>query len=223
MSATTPEAIRRAADSFAETITLASGERVVLRPLNQKDSVILAGYFRSLSADTRKRFGPHPFTKEQAEILCAAIDYGKVIRLLAVTDNDQEPEVVAYFILRLELNDDDEKRYGARGMDFDRSSVCSIAPSVADDYQDRGLGSAVMDKALALVRRLGQRQVILQGGVQAANSRAVHFYEKFGFRKVGSFSTVIESYDMIVDLTKAHGGDFDPFADERTTGRANTR
>jgi ribosomal protein S18 acetylase RimI-like enzyme len=199
----TPKAITRDHDSFAETLTLASGERIVFRPLKQEDSALLAGYFSALSADTRKRFAPHAFTKEQAEMLCAEINYGEVIRLLAVTDNVQQQEAVAYFILRLELNDGDEKRYRAHGMNLDRASVCSIAPSVADDYQGRGLGSVVMDRALALARRLGRRQAILQGGVQAANSRAIHFYEKCGFCKVGSFSTAVENYDMIVDLTQS--------------------
>jgi len=203
MRASTPKRAKRHLDSFAETIILPSGERIVFRPLRQEDSELLAGYFRALSDETRKRFAPHAFTTEQAQILCAEIDNGKVVRLLAVTDNVQQPRAVAYFILRLELNDGDERRYRERGIGLDRASVCSIAPSVADDHQGCGLGSVVMDRTLALARRLDQRQAILQGGVQAANSRAIHFYEKCGFRKVGSFSTAVENYDMIIDLTQA--------------------
>lgn len=200
MRTVTPRAIARDPDSFAEIISLASGERIVFRPLKREDSALLADYFMTLSADTRKRFAPHPFTTEQADILCAEIDYGKVVRLLAVTDNVHQPRAVSYVILTLEVDDVDEKRYRSRGMDFARGSVCSIAPSVADDYQGRGLGTMAMARALALARRLGRKQAILQGGVQAANSRAIHFYDKFGFRKVGSFSTTIENYDMIVEL-----------------------
>lgn len=133
MRALTPDAITRDADSVAETIALACDERIVFRPLKGEDSALLGRYFLGLSADTRRRFGPHPFTAEQAEMLCAEIDYEKIIRLLAVTDD-------------------------------------------------------------------GQRQVILQGGVQATNSRAIGFYEKHGFRKAGSFSTAVENHDMFLDL-----------------------
>jgi len=198
----TPGEIARAPDSFAETIALSSGERFVFRPLKREDASLLADYFLSLSADTRKRFGPHAFNAEQAAILCAQIDHGKVIRLLALTDNVQEPRAVAYFILGLELHEEDEKRYRARGMELDRASVCSIAPSVADRWQGRGLGATVMVRALALARRLGRKQAILQGGVQATNLRAIRFYEKFGFRKAGYFSTSVANYDMILDLTQ---------------------
>ena len=202
MKATTPKTITWNPDSFAETFALPSGERIVFRPLKQGDAALLAGYFRALSADTRKRFAPHAFTKEQAEIICAKIDYGKVIQLFGLTDNVQQPQILAYFILRLDLNDDDDKRYRARGMNLDRMSVCSIAPSVVDDYQGRGLGAVLMARSLALARRLDRRQIILQGGVQAENSRAIRFYEKCGFHMVGSFSTTVENYDMIVDLTR---------------------
>ena len=202
MREASPGQIARAPDSFAETIALSSGERFVFRPLKQEDASLLADYFLGLSADTRQRFGPHAFTAEQAAILCAQIDYGKIIRLLAVTGNVQEPRAAAYFILGLELHEEDEKRYRARGMELDRASVCSIAPSVADRFQGRGLGARVMARALALARALGRRNVILQGGVQATNSRAIQFYEKFGFGRVGSFSTTVENYDMMLNLTQ---------------------
>ena len=196
----TPGEIARAPDSFAETMAFFSGERLVFRPLKQEDASLLADYFLSLSAETRQRFGPHAFTAEQAAILCAQIDYGKVIRLLAVTDDVQKPRAVAYFILGLELNEQDAKRYHARGMDLDRASVCSIAPSVADHCRGRGLGARMMARALTLARALGRKNVILQGGVQATNFRAIRFYEKFRFGRVGSFSTTVENYDMILNF-----------------------
>ena len=192
-------------DCVAEAITLHSGQRLVFRPLKADDTALLAEYFLSLSPKTRAWYGPHPFTAEQAEKLCAEIDCEQVMRLVAATCDVAQTKIVAYFILCFGLGDTDQKRYSTRGTSLDQTSVCTIAPSVSDACQNSGLGSVVMERALALAHRLGRTQVVLQAGVQASNSRAVHFYEKFGFQKAGSFFTTVENYDMILDLAQAAG------------------
>jgi len=198
------EDIRRRCDSFEERISLHSGEEFLFRALKTEDSALLASYFQSLSENTRKVFGPHPFTKEQAEALCAQIDCGPALRLIAVTERGARPKIVAYFILGLRLSEGDEKRYRDRGTVWDNpDSVCSIAPSVADEYQNRGLGGILMGRTLALARHVGRSHVLLQGGVRADNARGIHFYRKCGFRKVASFSGTVDSFDMILDLAQA--------------------
>ena len=53
-----------------------------------------------------------------------------------------------------------------------------------------------MAHLLPLLRRLA-----LVGGVRGDNPRAIHFYEKFGFEKVGEFqSRDVVSFDMIAEL-----------------------
>ena len=187
-------------DCAAEIITLAPDQRLAFRPLKAGDAAMLTRYFLSLSPDTCGWFSPHAFTAEEAEKLCAEIESRQVIRLVAVTQDAEPPEIVAYFILGFGLGEGDLKRYGGYGMPLDQASVCTIAPSVSDAYQGRGLGRAAMAQALSLARRLERSRVVLQGGVQARNARAIHFYERFGFRKVGSFSTACENYDMTLDL-----------------------
>ena len=58
---------------------------------------------------------------------------------------------------------------------------------------------------LACAREMGLTQVVLMGGVLATNTRAQHFYEKLGFRRVGEFWLNVHgvdkfSYDMMQDL-----------------------
>ena len=54
---------------------------------------------------------------------------------------------------------------------------------------------------LPLLRRLERRRLALVGGVRGDNPRAIHFYEKFGFAKVGEFqSRDVVSFDMIAEL-----------------------
>ena len=78
---------------------------------------------------------------------------------------------------------------------------CTLAPSVADAYQSQGLGSLMMQHLLGLLPRLGRQRMLLWGGVRADNPRAVHFYTKFGFQRVGDFEAGgTNNYDMIADL-----------------------
>lgn len=175
-----------------------SGQQIVLRPLRSGDSSLLSKYFETLSENTCRLFAPHEFTKEQAEILCSNSDGKNIIPLIGVTGDISYEQIVSYFIIGVGLGEADSKRYMDYGMHLD--SVCTIAPSVADSFQNKGLGSLVMEKALMAIRNIGRTQVVLQGGVQALNTRAIHFYKKFGFRVVGAFSTNVENYDMILDL-----------------------
>ena len=196
----TPQVLTQNPEWFDETLTLDSGERITFRALRPDDGALLGRYFEGLSQETRRRFAPHPFTMEEAHKLCAEIKYRHTLRLIALTDKGEQPEVIAYFIFVLGFGDGEQKCYRARGMPLDSDSDCTFAPSVADAYQNRGLGSALMPQVLDLARRLGRKRVVLSGGVQATNHRAIHFYEKFGFRKVGTFSTEVENYDMILNL-----------------------
>ncbi len=202
METFTPTDITNNPDSVAESFSIATGERVVFRPLTRNDSEIFGRYLESLSWEkTRQWFWPHSFTMERAEEICESIDYSEIIQLLTLAGDAQQPKVIAYFILRIHLTDNDKKHYSDRKIDIESVPTCSVAPSVADNHQSTGLGSRVMERTLSLARRLGFCQMVLQGGVKAENARAIPFYEKFGFRKVGSFTTKVENHDMMLDLT----------------------
>jgi GNAT superfamily N-acetyltransferase len=200
MKVLTTQAIARNPEGITEALILPSGERIVFRALRAEDGLLLGRYFEGLSQETRRRFAPHPFTMEEAHKLCADIDYQHILRLIAVRDPEERPDIIAYFILTLGVRKGEEHRYEARGMPLESDLDCTLAPSVADVYQNQGVGSILMPKVLSLARRLGRKRVVLSGGTQATNHRAIHFYEKFGFRKVGRFATQIENYDMMLDL-----------------------
>ena len=54
---------------------------------------------------------------------------------------------------------------------------------IHQDYQNAGLGAALMDEAIALARQRGLHRVELT--VVADNHRAVRLYEKVGFQREG--------------------------------------
>jgi len=188
---------------FAAQITLRDGRQATVRPLEASDMEPLTTYFLSLSPDTRRRYGPHPFDRATAERFCASINNDSVVRFIAVLDDGgAKPEIVGYMILSREISADDQKRYGSR---LRQGECACLAPSIADAYQEQGIGTQMAHHVLASAREMGIRQVILMGGVIATNDRARHFYAKLGFREVGDFWVHLQgqdifNYDMVLDL-----------------------
>lgn len=202
--------IVRNPDGIAGPMALASGKELVFRLLQGPDAEPLGRYFEGLSTATRRLYGPHAFSGEVAERFCEELDYRQVMRFIAVTDggrsNPGEPPgraargIVAYFIVVIGFWGEDPARYRGYGLNLDGRLVCTLAPSVADAWQNSGVGSAMMERILAVMRGLGFRWMVLMGGTQAGNERAIHFYRKFGFRTVGEFRTTCGNYDMVAEL-----------------------
>lgn len=177
---------------------LRTGEPMTLRPLCAEDAARLGEYFLGLSADTRARYGPHPFDQATADAICAALDPTDMLRMIGTTG--QEERIVAYVLLKRGAWPSDRERYAKLGIPLEPETVSALAPSVADEYQNQGVGGLLVEHVLGIARGLGQRQVVLWGGVQATNARGIHFYTKWGFRKVGEFFTDKNNHDMILEL-----------------------
>jgi GNAT superfamily N-acetyltransferase len=193
-------------DTWVAERQLPSGERIRMRLLRPDDAVRLGEYFAGLSAETRARYGPHPFDQATADAICDALDPTTLLRLVATVPREGGEWIIAYMLLKWGVLDEDRPRYAERGMPLDPATDCALAPSVADDYQNRGVGSVMMAHLLRSARQRGRRHVVLWLGVQATNDRAVHFYTKCGFRKVGEFFTDKNNFDMILDLDGDEAG-----------------
>ncbi len=181
------------------------GQAVTLRPLNREDERALGDYFLGLSTATKNVYGPHAFDRPTAASICAGLETpdGNVhLRLVAVAAG----AVVGYFILYLGLRESDRKR---RYADLNADQACTLAPSVADAWQNGGLGAEMMEYTKACARVFGKTVMVLWNGVQHENAQGVHFYFKTGFRKVGDFPSLVTrrgvpvtiiNDDMMVDL-----------------------
>lgn len=196
----TPADIQKTPACITIPVTLPSGETACFRPLAPGDAVILGRYFLSLSDETKRRYGPHPFDQATADRLCAEIDPSGTLRMIATLGAGEQ--VIAYFILLLGVTDGDTTHYARNGIALDPLTDCTLAPSVADAYQSQGVGSRLLPELKRIARRLGRRRMVLMWGVQATNSRAVHFYEKHGFRFIAPFEDPPGrmNNDMILDL-----------------------
>jgi GNAT superfamily N-acetyltransferase len=187
-------------EQLTTSARLRSGEPVTLRPLRAEDAVRLGEYFRWLSEETRARYGPHPFDQATADAICAALDPTDMLRMVAVTQESARERIIAYVLLKRGAWEADRERYAKLGIPLDPATVSALAPSVADDYQNQGVGALLVKHVLDISRALGEKRVVLWGGVQATNERGIYFYNKLGFRKVGEFFNDKNNHDMILDL-----------------------
>ena len=177
-------------------VNLKNGEKITVRRLENTDTQNLFDYLSSLSLATRSRFGPHPFDCQTVEQVFTQPD--DVMRYVAV---DMNGVIIAYMLFKQGMIQWDEKRYAERKQHFDYHSSVTYAPSVADAWQSSGLGSlmyALIEKEL---KQRGIQQIVLWGGVQATNERAVNFYKKFGYQLMGSFwHDEKDNFDMVKQL-----------------------
>ena len=189
------------------TLALRSGEDATLRCLRDDDADLLGAYFARLSPRTRDFYGPHRFDSETADRLCMETRTDtEIVRFVVTVADGGGARIIAYFIVGFRMQDADVKRYAARGTPLDDRTDAYLAPSVEDGYQDTGVGSAVMGHLVPWLRGLGRRRLMLLGGVQQGNERAIAFYRKWGLRIVGDFQTRKACYDMIAPLPAAPPG-----------------
>lgn len=180
---------------FSRAVTSSSGETLTFRPLLPDDDARLAEFLANLAPQTQA-FSTFPsYDLAMAQELCAAIARYDKLRWVATA----RERIVALFELSFDLTADDLARYHSYGIRLDTATDCRFGPTIADDYQNRGLGSRLLLHVFDLARRFAQQRMILWGGVMAHNHRAIHYYQKHGFRIAGAFhnDANILCYDMI--------------------------
>jgi len=171
-------------------------KQAILRKLNPGDLDLLHVYLQKLSAETKKRFGPHKYDKE------SIIDFYKNSdTLLAYVGIDMETkEIIAYFLIKTGYLEHDHKRFESYGIELDNMTGCTFAPSVADDWQSCGIGEQLFHYILSDLKTKGIQRIVLWGGVQMDNEKALNYYKKNHFKTAGQFTHNGENYDMMLDL-----------------------
>jgi diamine N-acetyltransferase len=178
-------------------ITKAKNNRQVLvRKLNSDDVDKLLVYLNELSPDTLKRFGPHRFDIQSIIDLYENSD--KYIGYIAL--DTERSEIIAYSIIKIGYLEHDSFRLKSYGLKLDAETDCTYAPSVADQWQSQGVGNSLFNFMLSDLKMLGIKRIILWGGVQIDNLKAVNYYTKNGFTTLGQFEYNGQNYDMILEL-----------------------
>jgi len=107
---------------------------------------------------------------------------------------------VAFSIIKRGYLEHDGYRLQSYGFVPDAITDCTFAPSVADHWQSLGVGNSLFHFLLADLKASGIKRIILWGGVQSDNQKAVNYYLKNGFIKLGQFEHNGLNDDMILEV-----------------------
>ena len=194
-------------DRATETFRLPDGRRVVLRPYQLGDEGALEAFFDGLGEDTRAAYGVTDTGEGIAQDWSQSIGIREDLRLVfeEALGRGAGERVglhcgVAEF--SLELGDEERERLGRWNEFVDPGAAVRFGICLSDDHQGVGLATAAMPSLTRLVRRLGRRRILLWGGVLVRNGAAVAFYERSGFRTLGTWvdERGRTRLDMVLDI-----------------------
>lgn len=176
-----------------ETI-LKNTECVIIRKVAEEDAGILFHFLRNLSPETLSAFAPHAFDETTIRQLGENPHASDTRRYLAV---NQGGRCIAYALLKTGIIWHDADRLTQYGLNLAEHFYGTFAPCVAEDYQGSGLAQALLKHIEEEARGQKMNRLVLWGGVQKNNTRAVRFYEKSGFSMVGEFEYHGQHLDMV--------------------------
>lgn len=151
------------------TFMMKNGKKVEFRPKQSGDTEMFWKMFSTLSEKSLSNLVP-PFTRERIESWTRNIDYDEVLTIVAVVDEKNEQRIVGSASLK----------FNPQEM-FKHKAESNII--VHDDYQNMGIGTAMLNHLLDIARMKKVRKVWLL--VNTDNDRAVHVYKNAGFEIEG--------------------------------------
>jgi ribosomal protein S18 acetylase RimI-like enzyme len=176
-------------------LQLNNNKAVIIRRPAEADAEQLFHYFQQLSAETKSRFRPHPFDRDTTGYICNE-RANDLLPWIGIDANSGR--IIAYMLVKKGMLEGDQRRYAERQFFADNSTTATFAPSVADDWQGAGVGKLMNKYIEEELRKERIKLVVLWGGVQADNDKAVHFYRGQGYISAGSFwHNDRNNYDML--------------------------
>ena len=176
-------------------IELKNHQEFLLRKLVLKDLARLVNYLDQLSFETKSRFGPHPFDTNSIVGF-----YENPGHTGYIAEDPETSTIIAYSIIKIGYLEHDSSRLQSYGLVLNNDTDCTFAPSIADQWQSLGLGNSLFQFILDEIKNRQIRRIILWGGVQANNIKAVNYYKRNGFRLIGKFQHNGENYDIIFEV-----------------------
>jgi RimJ/RimL family protein N-acetyltransferase len=154
---------------WATVFTAKNGMRVRFRPCQSTDTEMLWEMFSTLSETSVSNLIP-PFIRERIEFWTSNIDYDKVLAIVALIEEESEQRIIGD--ASLEFNPCGHSKHKA-----------GVGIAVHDEYQNKGIGTALLKHLLNIAKMKKLRKVWLE--VHTSNSIAIHVYKKVGFQIEG--------------------------------------
>jgi GNAT superfamily N-acetyltransferase len=147
--------------------TLRDGSQVLLRPLRPDDRAAEAAFIEALSPDARHyRFLGQVHAGEALLDRLTKVDFARDFALVAAVPDDGRERIVG--VARYALDPD--------------GTGCECAVTVADAWQRRGLGAALMGRLIEVARSRGVRSMV---SIDDADNAAMRDLARFlGFRSM---------------------------------------
>lgn len=189
-------------ENTSKIITLPDDTRVKFRPLKESDVDMLAEFLMDLSDLTRQRSSFESYDLNCASDLCYAINKYDKLRFVCVYNNESDiNRIVGLLELSFGIPESDVKRFADEGIKLNEETDVRFGPTLADDFQGKGLGPKVFNEIVEIVRNFGKKRILLWGGVLESNAPAVKYYEKLGFKKATTFIKDGKNhFDMILNI-----------------------
>ncbi len=175
----------------------AKENKVVCRAVREADVTPLLEYLAGLSAETRSYFAPHPFDAAAVAAICESM--GEGLRGFVC---EAEGELVGYAVVRRGYSEGEWYRFPDYAIEMNPGYDFLFAPSVADSFQSKGIGSKLLVYVEHILKEEGAHKLVLWGGVQSRNQKAVRYYQKNGFQTLGEFHHEgLDNLDMVKYLS----------------------
>ncbi len=172
------------------SFTSKSGEEVTLRAAKWEDLQAMIEFANSL-VDERTPDPDFGVILDRRQDLESESQW--LANLLAGIESDRELSVVAE--VRGKLVGNSEVRRGSVNDEFHHGK---LGISVSKGYREQGIGLEMMKTLVEESRKAGLKTIELE--VFATNPRAVHVYEKVGFRQVGRIPKKIFRNNRFIDI-----------------------
>jgi RimJ/RimL family protein N-acetyltransferase len=161
------------------TFTAKNGKRIRFRPEKAGDTEMLWNMFSTLSEASVSNLIP-PFTRQRIEGWTSKIDYNSVLAI---------------------VEDADERIIGVSSLKFHAEEVfkhkAELGITMHDDYQNLGIGTALLNHMLSIARNKRLTKVYLT--VNTKNGAAIHLYKKAGFEIEGTLRREMYLNDKYLD------------------------
>jgi ribosomal protein S18 acetylase RimI-like enzyme len=170
-------------------------EAIIFERLTQEYWHQLANYLLGLSDETKSRFGPHGYDYASIQDF-----YSDEHNTGFLAKDANYLSIIGYCVTRIGLFEYEVDRLQSYGYQPNQFSDYMFAPSVADLWQGKGIGTLFFQSIRTELAKKKTRRIFLWGGVQATNGSAIRFYQKNGFKTIGHFSYNGDNLDMVLEL-----------------------